>query len=192
FISSKNSVCLKAPWSSSGRGVIFSDQNSREKILQWASGFLKTQGGVMGEFHYNKRIDFASEWLVAEDEITFRGLSLFQSDAKGKYLGNRLMRQADIERLLKAESKWKDEILICQRDFISKYISPHYRGPLGFDMLVTDKGDVNPCVEINLRQTMGHVAIEVEKQMNDSNKTEIAYCLKKYFPDGVFSVNNFI
>jgi len=37
-----------------------------------------------------------------------------------------------------------------------------YRGPFGLDMMVV-KGDggflLHPCVEINLRRTMGHVAL---------------------------------
>ena len=34
----------------------------------------------------------------------------------------------------------------------------------GVDMLVTIDGRLNPCVEVNLRNTMGHVALSLCKQ----------------------------
>ena len=40
-------------------------------------------------------------------------------------------------------------------------IAPHYKGPLGVDMMIYRDGNkglaVNPCVEVNLRMTMGMV-----------------------------------
>lgn len=192
FIDSHNSFCMKAPWSSSGRGVIFSQNNRREKMIEWARGVLNTQGGVMAEEFYQKKIDFASEWMITEGKAKYCGLSLFQSDHRGKYSGNRLIPQDEIENILKAESEWSSEILSQQKVFIENAISPFYNGPLGFDMLVTDKGYVNPCVEINLRQTMGHVAIEVEKQMSATMNPKIIEILKIYFPNHVFSLNNLL
>ncbi|MDE5790026.1 MAG: hypothetical protein K2H96_02195 [Muribaculaceae bacterium] len=191
FIDAHGLFCLKAPWSSSGRGVIFSLHNKKEKILEWAGGVLKSQGGLMGEVFYQKRIDFASEWFVKDGTVVYCGLSLFQSDERGKYTGNRLLPQKEIKEYLKEESEWSDIYLIRQRDFIEKFISPYYSGPLGFDMLVTENGSINPCVEINLRQTMGNVAIEVEKQISETSQPDMAKMIKRYFPDGIFSVNKF-
>ena len=34
-----------------------------------------------------------------------------------------------------------------------------YVGPIGVDMLVGADGRINPCVELNWRMTMGHVAL---------------------------------
>jgi hypothetical protein len=49
-------------------------------------------------------------------------------------------------------------------DALHRVIGDHYVGPLGVDMMILSKPDsqgfsVHPCVEINLRRTMGHVAI---------------------------------
>ena len=42
-----------------------------------------------------------------------------------------------------------------QRDAIAEVVAPGYSGPLGIDMLATGDGRINPCVEMNLRMTMG-------------------------------------
>ena len=44
-----------------------------------------------------------------------------------------------------------------------------YRGPFGVDMMVVPRPDANgfllhPCVEINLRRTMGHVALAIGRR----------------------------
>lgn len=46
-----------------------------------------------------------------------------------------------------------------QRLAIDSLIAPHYNGPVGIDMFSTVEGDLNPCVEINLRLTMGLAAL---------------------------------
>ena len=58
--------------------------------------------------------------------------------------------------------------------FIQKEISPHYSGILGVDMfLYSDNSEIliHPCVEINLRLTMGYVArILFDKFINNTKK----------------------
>ena len=41
-----------------------------------------------------------------------------------------------------------------------------YVGPFGIDMMVTKEG-LHPCVEINLRRTMGHVALAISPKDDD-------------------------
>ena len=43
---------------------------------------------------------------------------------------------------------------------------PGYVGPFGIDMMVTKEG-LHPCVEINLRRTMGHVALSISPTDDD-------------------------
>ncbi len=191
FISLNPSFCFKAPWSSSGRGIVFSRNTSKEKIFKWAQGILKSQGGIMAENYYNRSIDFASEWNISNGKTYYCGLSLFKADSRGKYCGNLLVNQEKIKETLIDNSLWSDAILEYQKNFIDKYISPFYQGPLGFDMLVTEDGKVNPCVEINIRRTMGHVAIDLVSQMN-SPSSPSAKLLKSKFSNGIFSVMDFL
>ena len=48
----------------------------------------------------------------------------------------------------------------------SQQLKDVYDGPFGVDMMVVAKSDgdcflLNPCVEVNLRRTMGHVALSL-------------------------------
>jgi hypothetical protein len=57
-----------------------------------------------------------------------------------------------------------DDVRVKVIDALRQVIGGHYVGPLGVDMMILSKlgcqgFSVLPCVEINLRRTMGHVAI---------------------------------
>ncbi|MDE5868743.1 MAG: hypothetical protein K2H18_00800 [Muribaculaceae bacterium] len=156
-------------------------------------GIIRSQGSLIAENLYERKIDFASEWKVDEDKnVLFLGLSLFHSSNRGKYQGNLLESQSDIENLLRKNSKWNSSYLHIQQDFIKKYISPIYSGPVGFDMLADKDGEINPCVEINIRRTMGHVAIEVEKMLREESDSNTKKIIHEYFPDNVFSIKRLV
>ena len=42
-----------------------------------------------------------------------------------------------------------------------------YEGPVGVDMMVLHDRMIHPCVEINLRRTMGHVALNISPRIDD-------------------------
>ena len=81
-------------------------------------------------------------------------------------MGNLLAPEEEKRMIL---DKWIPTSLTDMiRDRICTYIPtmlhPHYAGPLGIDMMVVSRHDqqgflLHPCVEINLRRTMGHVAL---------------------------------
>lgn len=151
---------FKAPWSSSGRGIVVSDHISATGLREWAHGVLKKQGSILAEAAWNRSFDFASEWFVSEGEPIFLGWSVFQTSSRGKYHGNINASQENlIELILANANKLHPETLEAQKEAIRELISPFYNGPLGIDMLADTDGNVNPCVEINLRMTMGHIPI---------------------------------
>lgn len=168
-------VCMKAPWSSSGRGVIFTRDFPESKIREWCRGIIRSQGGVMVEPRYDRRMDFASEWVINNREVTFRGFSLFNVSERGKYKSNVIASQEKLRSMIYAETGPLDDVIEMQRSFISEVIAPVYEGPLGFDMLLTADGTVVPCVEINIRNTMGNLSIDIADRWND------------LFDSGVFS-----
>lgn len=193
FINRRSDYCLKAPWSSSGRGILFSNTLSVQKTLEWMKGIIRSQGSLVAEKLYDRNIDFASEWYIEKNgNITFSGLSLFKSSNRGKYQGNILISQDDIQKFLINNSKWNNSILNTQELFIKKYISPFYCGPVGFDMLVDRNGDINPCVEINIRRTMGHVSIEIEKALHNNTNPHIRRTFEDLFPDNIFSLKRLL
>ena len=149
-------VVVKAPWSSSGRGVRF-DENTA-----WVSNVIARQGSVMVEPFYNKVKDFGMEFESTDSGICFVGLSLFHTH-NGAYTGNIIAtEQAKREQMGRYVSLDLLDAVCLQ--VVQRLDLGDYRGPFGLDMMVV-KGDggflLHPCVEINLRRTMGHVALSL-------------------------------
>ncbi len=179
FADAHMEVYFKAPWSSSGRGVVTTstfrpvnegEQANKghqaneavfsEKLKEWLSGCIKSQGSVTAEIGVRRKADFASEWLITDGKAGFRGLSLFETTENGKYLSNHSLSYSEIAARLTALSPfWSDKILSAQKQALEEIIAPGYEGPVGIDMLISEEGLINPCVELNLRLTMGIMAL---------------------------------
>lgn len=151
---------LKSPWSSSGRGLM---QTDNPQWKAWAKRTIKAQGSVVVERFLHKIADFALEfWLDGKGGVEYRGLSLFYTNEKGAYLGNwvapegqKLAWLAQYIPLpyLQEIRKWWEERL---RHF-------DYSGPVGIDMMLAEEG-ICPCIEVNWRWTMGLVSCLVAEQ----------------------------
>ena len=158
---------LKSPWSSSGRGVRYVETAAPDAHLEgWAANVVKRQGGIMVEPLYNKVYDFGLEFFCnADGTIDFKGISLFATRG-GAYLGNILATEADKREML---SRYADLALVDSvSEHICNILSAHfkgvYEGAFGVDMMAVAREDgdgfmLHPCVELNLRRTMGHLAL---------------------------------
>ena len=161
-------VVLKAPWSSSGRGLRFLDAERTPLSMNegWLKNILDRQGSVMAEPYYNKVKDFGMEFTCLPDStIRYDGLSLFHT-ANGAYTGN-IIATENIKRDIISSYFSIDLIDDIQQSIcrlLPSILNGKYQGPFGVDMMIvaSDEGDgflLHPCVEINLRRTMGHVAL---------------------------------
>ena len=151
---------FKAPWSSSGRGVVSTTHISLNGLLEWAQGSINRQGSVIAEPGWNRTLDFATEWNCENGEATFLGLSVFKTSSRGKYKGNIRAGQKELNRMIsEATENWRPEIIEAQKDVLRNMIAREYAGPVGIDMLIDSDRKINLCVEINLRLTMGHIEI---------------------------------
>jgi len=184
--SSEPMLCIaKAPWSSSGRGILQLSFPITDKEKEWLRGVLKKQGFVMLEHKFEKVYDFAMEFYLSKDEVKFMGLSEFKVGdnyeykgnfvGNGKIIANRLMQYVDGASL----SKIIDSLEV----FLIQNIMGNYSGFLGIDMFVYKEGpdefNVNPCVEINLRCNMGVVARMFSKKF--LHKDNNGYFFIKFF-----------
>ncbi len=152
---------LKAPWSSSGRGVLHTPTMSRSAVLSWAKGIIRSQGSVMAEVASTKSIDFASEWVCAGGKAVYSGMSVFNTDIRGGYSGNMVAADDVLRREIGQHTEMLDDVIEVQRQAIDKFIAPYYNGCLGIDMLCDEAGRINACVEVNIRHTMGFVAMSL-------------------------------
>ena len=156
---------LKAPWSSSGRGVRYElNPDHWKRNEAWACNVVSRQGNLMVEPYYNKVEDFGMEFRACPDgSVAYMGLSLFRTQ-NGAYSGS-VVATEDAKR--KMLSRYVPEELL---DMLQEHIcrcmeglmENFYEGPFGVDMMVVAENGklyVHPCVELNLRHTMGHVSL---------------------------------
>lgn len=165
---------LKAPWSSSGRGLLYTKELLDYHIEPWARGVINHQNSVIIETAYERGLDFATEWDCESGGVKFIGLSTFKTSPRGKFKSSYVNSQENIADQILQHVDISDarnnltKIIHRQTLLLATHIAPFYDGPVGIDMLVTKDGVINPCVEINLRLTIGRIAIEVDRRKNDS------------------------
>lgn len=156
-----SSIVAKAPWSSSGRGVANSLIIGPDRTLKMAADAIRRQGSVMVEQAVNKTFDFAKIYECRTGLCREVGTSVFFTGAGGAYTGNLMASEAERLRRVGQFTNLADVASVAEaaRLSIEVLIAPHYDGILGVDMLADTTGRIHPAVEINLRKTMGYVAI---------------------------------
>lgn len=170
----------KAPWSSSGKGILTLKKPLVVKEKEWLSGILKSQGYLMLERKWNKVRDFAMEFRKTAETVEFIGWSLFTTGGHGEYRGNYLGRQSVMEERLAEEiGRTRIEWMKCQLPVMLAALLPAYEGYLGVDMMVyadeSGKYALHPCVEINLRYNMGIVALYLSRRyLGESTEGEFS------------------
>ena len=157
-------VMLKAPWSCSGRGVFSAQADAPESIRKRAARILREQGAIEVEPLYERVTDFALEFYAEGESVRYTGLSVFATTAIGAYSGNKIDNEENLLQELPQEiRKQLPETIECLSRHLQQLILPTYHGPLGIDLMCIRKDDgllaLHSCVEINLRNTMGQVAL---------------------------------
>ena len=200
-------IVLKAPWSSSGRGIRFAD-HSLPAVENWLRNVIARQGSVMVEPYYTRVKDFGMEFMSdGQGTVTCLGLSLFHT-SNGAYTGNILAtEQAKREmlgRYISLSLLDATQQRICQQ--LGEIFKDQYQGPFGIDMMVVNSQFSNlksqssnlnsqfsnllhPCVEINLRRTMGHVALAAHSLYNPTNDDDLRYVMRIDYTDNNYKLH---
>lgn len=161
-------IVVKTPFSSSGRGILW----LRKEVLtnaerNWIKGALHRQGFICLEKGLDKTLDFAMEFYSdGRGTVRYEGLSVFRTEDKGAYCGNLLASQEILHQEL---GKHIDKALLEQTkeaviNSLQAVYSKTYEGYLGVDMMLYQKNGqtaIHPCVEVNMRFTMGLVALKL-------------------------------
>lgn len=181
-------IVLKAPWSSSGRGLRFVDaeRNTLTALSGWIANTLEAQGCLMAEPYYNKIKDFGMEFMAHPDgHVDYEGLSLFHTK-NGAYTGNVLATETErrhlLSRYLPLPLLDRTAAQICS--LMASWLEGRYVGPFGVDMMVCASLPpangtaapaflLHPCVEVNLRRTMGHVALGLSRMVNPGGDDDV-------------------
>ena len=113
-------------------------------------------------------MDFGMEWESdGQGDIRYCGLSLFNT-VKGAYTGNIL---ADEEEKEQRVTQFISPVLLSDvrqriKELLTVSLVKFYHGPFGIDMMIVSQDGkllLHPCVELNLRMTMGHVALRLRE-----------------------------
>lgn len=155
----------KAPWSSSGKGIYRALDVDGLDFTRWCSGIIKRQGSIMCERPLDAVQDFAMEFKCAEGKTEFVGYSIFNNDTHSSFSGGLIASTESLHRSIVntlGDERLLNDVRDAALSIVNDLIAPHYSGYLGIDMMIYrgDAGDLclNPCIELNLRTTMGVVS----------------------------------
>jgi len=170
---SKNSppFVIKTPYSSSGRGHYWLyDKQLDSRATSWLTGAFKKQNTVSIEPALNRVFDFAAEFYSdGNGQMRYEGLSIFETQSQGQFVGCMLGTQEALLQRLNEYISPEDYFFLVEQIGIvlSEVVGKSYCGYMGVDMFIYKTADgnyaVHPFVELNLRYTIGLVAMQLSQ-----------------------------
>lgn len=163
--------CLvKLPFSSSGRGL-WRINRLDSQLEETLRKLLRRHRALLVEPLLDKLQDYGAEYYIDEaGKVQFVGLCAFETDDQGRYLESLCQDPEKTLRQLTESLSDPDELtqaLAQHRAYLSREVAPYYCGAVGIDLLtyrpdgVSNRTALHPWVEINLRYTMGHYALDL-------------------------------
>ncbi|MBV5314861.1 MAG: hypothetical protein JZU47_16285 [Prolixibacteraceae bacterium] len=198
ILSKKQELILKAPLSSSGRGIQF----IRNGILnnankQWTAGVLMQQKYLIAEPLLEKLADFSFQFQISSEcEIEYLGSSFFETSSNGQYQGSFIHHELSdflaIEKSEELQSRINQTANTIKKALkLSDYAKWHH-GFLGVDAMVIRNGGrilLQPCVEINCRANMGILTLMLENKINREAKGKFELFYRSAGEFNIFSMD---
>ena len=175
LLKNHGALVLKAPLSSSGRGIQIIRKNTLNKPnKQWIEGLLKQQNYLIAEPFLDKILDLSFQFNIdSNSEIEYLGHSVFETNSNGQYKGTHirpnlsfLIKNEDIGELVK---KIKETAKILREALNNSIFTSLHRGYIGIDALLFMKEGqirIQPCLEINSRLNMGILSLFLENKIH--------------------------
>ena len=169
---------MKAPYGSAGRGhrKFVRTEGWVESVKNWATKVIQTQGYLIAEPHFHRLLDFSAQYeMNAAVEIKLLGMTRLINDAGGRFMGS-YVHSKWISGTDEKLNQWlfRDaQVMQVYRHTIPELLSKELRqlAPLtafGVDAFVYQDAEggfhLRKIVELNLRFTMGRVALELLKK----------------------------
>jgi hypothetical protein len=163
---------IKTPLSSSGRGLHWISSDKLEaRDISWINNTLRKQESISIEPAYSKVFDFASEFYSdGKGDVKYLGLSVFETRSQGQFIGCMLGTQEQLLKKLNEYMSTEDYLFVVEqiRLVLAEKVGSKYTGYMGVDMMIYKSVDgdyaVHPFVELNMRYTMGLVAMQISRQ----------------------------
>jgi hypothetical protein len=171
-------IMVKAPWSSSGRGLQpITKTPVHQKVWEKVMGIVKDQGYAIAEPYLNRVLDLAFLFELKKGKVEFLGFSNFCTNQKGQYEGNYInglplnTKNEIVEFANTVEREIREPLI---KAIETTKMAVFYEGVFGVDTLIyTDSAGklrINPCLEINVRHTMGMLSLQLEKLVKPGTK----------------------
>jgi hypothetical protein len=175
-------LVLKAPMSSSGRGIqIIRKQTLNTSNRQWISGILNQQKYLIAEPFLNKVMDFSFQFKISNDEPEYLGYSVFETNSNGQYQCTYIHPETERSGIsginLEMKTKIGTTALLLKKALKDSVYAKLHRGFLGIDAMIyrTMEGlKIQPCIEINSRMNMGILTAQIEKKTHDDSSGKFA------------------
>ena len=142
---------LKTCFGLAGRGKWILNQASDLKAEVFEE--FKKGDGIIGEPWVDRDFDFSTQWIIG-DEIQFLGATCLINTPDGHY--NKTLLNRPIPRL--------EEHLEIAKYPLKMIQERGYRGNVGIDAFIYE-GKLHPICEINLRKTMGWLALTLNRNI---------------------------
>jgi hypothetical protein len=166
LLTSGGDYFIKAPWSSSGRGVMDSSCMPPAQLQRQVQGIIARQGSIMIERKLQRVRDFAMLFNCHDAAAHYCGLSLFFNSNATAYGGNIVAPQSTLQQMLGVDHATllatQNAVEAALTDLVA---AKGYTGPVGVDMMLYGENDTQLCptIEVNVRRTMGFVALALAR-----------------------------
>lgn len=170
---SNHSVVYKPGYGCAGKGFRIAKEKNSE-LEKWLSATIKENGFVIAEPWVQRVEDFSVHYHVENGRVDFLGATKVVNDHRGRFRGidvaprwSKLIDQELATFLYKEElfGKWYHEIIPEELGSLLD----QYNGPASIDAMVWRDSDgklrLRKVVELNVRMTMGRVALDLQKKM---------------------------
>lgn len=170
-IHASDAALLKGLYSCAGRSQLKLEPGDWN--TDWVMANLRCHGALLVEPWRKRVADFSMLYEMTPDGVEWMGATVMENDKRGAYLGSKVA--AKWTSLLESEvTIW----LHTQADVLDwignrwpqglQEVLPGYIGPVGIDCMVYREpdGSLNwsPVVELNVRMSMGRVALELMRK----------------------------
>lgn len=169
-------ILLKTPWSASGRGL-FKIRSRNENVVEsnWIKSKFKQQGFLMAEPFLNKIQDLSFHFKKEFGRVVFLGTTFFKSESDGRFMGCYIgIPEIDISDIFPLRGVVEQASNLLETSLCSLEEIEDYNGYIGVDALLfyDDLGEVklHPCIEVNLRYTMGLLNLSLRKRIHPDSK----------------------
>ncbi len=189
-------VLLKAAYACAGRGhKRVKPCSADDEVQNWLKKKLSSHGGVVVEPWLDRVLDFSCLYeMHADGEVKYIGMTEIENDASGRFLGTKVFPKwgtgidPEVAEFLFREagvmSWYRTKIPAALSELLTGYI-----GPVGVDAMVYRRADgslaLRHVVELNVRMTMGRVALELQKKSKPGRAGRLRILRKRQWADGM-------